>query len=346
MRELLSLSSDDQRLAIEQTAARKGWTASSVEKDFWVCWTLEQVFALPDLRGHLTFKGGTSLSKAWGLIDRFSEDIDVTVRREALGFSGERSPERAPSLKQRSKRVKALRAACGGLVRNTLLPNLQQRFVSELGGEGWQLGMDQDDPDGQTLLFAYPSHFGSEQARYVRPIVKLEFGARSDPWPSHERAIQPVIAEVFPQIFMQPETKVFALAPERTFWEKAMLLHEENYRPEDKPRRPRMARHYYDVYRLIEAGIGLRAIADQELFAQVLAHRSVFFAQSWIDYSAISQDTLRLLPLPEQQPEWRQDYAAMQAEMFSHVPPDFNSVLDAIRHFAVTNIQKKAAWFS
>ena len=333
MQEFLKLPKEDQKLAIEQTAARNGWVASSAEKDFWVCWTLEQLFALPELKGHLTFKGGTSLSKAWGLIDRFSEDIDLTIGRDALGFGGENSPERAPSAKQQAKRLKALRDACGTLVRNTLLPRLSDCFTTRLDAEGWQLTLDSDDPDGQTLLFFYPTHFGGQHARYVRPIVKIEFGARSDPWPAHERPVHPVIAEVFPQLFTQPETIVHALAPERTFWEKAMLLHEETYRPADKQRRPRMARHYYDVYRLIQGGIAAKAVKDVDLFKQVLAHRSVFFAQSWVDYHALAPETLRLLPLPNQEQSWRLDYVAMQAEMFTEEPPEFDAVLDLIRRF-------------
>lgn len=333
MQAFLKLSREDQKLAIEQTAARKGWIATSVEKDFWVCWTLEQLFALPELKGHLTFKGGTSLSKAWGLIDRFSEDIDLTIGRDALGFGGENSPERAPSAKQQAKRLKALREACGAFVSKTLLPNLSDRFAGELAADVWQLVLDADDPDRQTLRFPYPTHFGGEQARYVHPIVKIEFGARSDPWPAHERSIQPVITEEFPQLFAQPETIVHALAPERTFWEKAMLLHEETYRPTDKQRRPRMARHYYDLYRLIQSGIAAKGVEDVDLFKQVLAHRSVFFAQNWIDYQAMAPDTLRLLPLQNQEQSWRQDYTAMQAEMFTQVPPDFDAVLDVIRQF-------------
>lgn len=97
MPQFLGLPPDDQRLKIVQTAARNGWAPSSVEKDFWVCWALQQLFAMPDLAPHLTFKGGTSLSKAWGLIDRFSEDIDLTIGRDALGFGGTNSPEQAPS---------------------------------------------------------------------------------------------------------------------------------------------------------------------------------------------------------------------------------------------------------
>lgn len=343
MQEFLKLPKEDQKLAIEQTAARNGWVASSVEKDFWVCWTLEQLFALPELKGHLTFKGGTSLSKAWGLIDRFSEDIDLTIGRDALGFGGENSPERAPSVKQQAKRLKALRDACGTFVRNTLLPRLSDCFIAQLGADDWQLTFDGDDPDGQTLLFLYPTHFGGEQARYVRPLVKIEFGARSDPWPAHERSVHPVIAEVFPQLFTRLETIVHALAPERTFWEKAMLLHEEAYRPADKQRRPRMARHYYDLYRLIQSGIAAKAVEDSDLFKNVLTHRSVFFAQSWINYQAMAPETLRLLPLPNQEQSWRQDYEAMQAEMFTEAPPNFDAVLDLIRQFedAIRGLQSK-----
>lgn len=332
MPQFLQLSPSDQRLTIEQTAARNGWTPSSVEKDFWVCWVLQQLFSMQGLAPHLTFKGGTSLSKAWGLIDRFSEDIDLTMGRDALGFGGINSPEQAPSAKQRSKRLKALKAACSVYVRDTLLPQLREKFTSRLGGAGWTLQTDPDDPDGQTLLFAYPSHF-QQQSGYVWPVVKMEFGARSDPWPASERTVRPVIADYFPHAVEGADTIVHALAPERTFWEKAMLLHEETYRPADKVRRPRMARHYYDLYRLIEHGVGQRAANDKDLFDRVAAHREVFFPQTWVDYTALKAGILRLLPLPEQEPSWRADYAAMLEEMFSTTPPEFDVVLATIRVF-------------
>ena len=333
MREFLRLSKEDLQLTIEQAAARKGWLASSVEKDFWVCWTLGQLFTMTELAGNLTFKGGTSLSKAWGLIDRFSEDIDLTIGRDALGFGGEKSPEREPSAKKQAKRLKALRLACGEFVRSVVLPKLYERTLAELGFDGWTLTLDTDDPDGQTLLLQYPTHFGAAQARYVRPVVKIEFGARSDPWPAEARAVQPVIAEIFPQIFTEPKTIVHTLAPERTFWEKAMLLHEETLRPANKPRRPRMARHYYDLYRLIESGVAERASQNMALFDQVLAHRQVFFSQNWVDYKTLRQGALRLLPAPENETGWKQDYDAMQLEMFSATPPLFGDVFATVRKF-------------
>ena len=260
MQKFLGMSRDDQRLTFEQTAARLQMVGSSVEKDFWVCWVLQQLFTMPDLAQHLTFKGGTSLSKAWQLIDRFSEDIDLTIGRELLGFGGADSPDQATTSSQRGKRLKALKAACSAYVEMQVLPYLEKAMKDALGEKGWSLEMDQNDPDGQTILFHYPTHFPHAEGRYALPIVKIEFGARSNPWPAYPRDIRPMAAEVFPQVFQNPTTTVQALAPERTFWEKAMLLHEETFRPTDKPRKERMARHYYDLYQLIEAGVADRTI--------------------------------------------------------------------------------------
>jgi len=336
MDRLLRLSAPDQRMTFEQAAARRGLPASSVEKDFWVCWVLGQVCAIPDLGPSLTFKGGTSLSKAWGLIDRFSEDIDLTIDRDSLGFGGEAGPERGASSTQQAKRMKALRLACRNHVALAILPALEQQIAALLPTSGWSLGSDEDDADCQTLLLHYPTHFPVGDGRYVRPVVKLEFGARSDPWPAELRIIRPVIAEVFPDVFAGAECSVRALSPKRTFWEKAMLVHEETFRPNDKPRKPRMARHYYDLHRLIEAGVAEEAARDIDLFGEVAQHRQVFYAQSWVDYGTLVRGSLRLEPLPGQELAWRQDYEAMKAEMFSTTPPSFDTVLASVRTFERT----------
>lgn len=208
MQKFLQLTSDDQKLAIEQTAARVGWAASSVEKDFWVCWTLQQLFTMPDLAPHLTFKGGTSLSKVWKLIDRFSEDIDLTVNRTALGYGGENGPDSAPSKKQTKERLKGLKEACREHVQSVVMPQLAAKMAGDLIAQTWALEPDANDPDGQTLLFKYPTHFGSQQHRYVRPVVKIELGARSDPWPAHNSKVRPIIADAFPQAFSAPDCVV------------------------------------------------------------------------------------------------------------------------------------------
>ncbi len=197
-----------------------------MEKDFWVCWVLRELFSVQEFGPHLTFKGGTSLSKGWKLIQRFSEDIDVVIDRAFLGFGGELSPEHAPSNKQRERRLEDLRAACQRHIRDVLTPALTERLRKRLGNESWQLELDPSDPDNQALLFKYPSAAAATGA-YIRPVVKIEFGARSDTDPSETPTIQPYLAEALPELFNSAAFQVRTLAPERTFWEKASLLHEE-----------------------------------------------------------------------------------------------------------------------
>ena len=211
--------------------------AQSVEKDLWVCWTLRELFSLPGIGEHLTFKGGSSLSKAWKLIRRFSEDIDLIVDKEALGFGGDAAPDKAASNKQRKARLEALMAASRQWVQGMLQPALTIRIAAALGNDAnCKLEVDPDMPDGQCLLLHYPSAFENE-AGYIKPVVKIELGARSDDWPNSECPIQPYLAERFPQLMPQGPFPVRVLAAERTFWEKACLLHEETFRPHDKPRK-------------------------------------------------------------------------------------------------------------
>jgi len=310
--------------------------AASVEKDFWVCWTLRELFALPGLGRHLTFKGGTSLSKAWQLIARFSEDIDLIVDKSALGITVDASPDHAPSRKQRRIRLEALMLACRDWVQNQLQPALAARLGATLGDIGWRLEVDPDMADGQCLLLHYPSVFTEASGSYVSPIVKIELGARSDDWPHTARMIRPYVLEYFPQIDADATCTVQVLAAERTFWEKACLLHEETFRPADKPRKHRMARHYYDLWCLLRAGVGERALADTALFQRVAEHREIFFRYSWVDYSTHKPGTFRLTPPAEHTAAWRADFQQMLGPMFFGEVPDFAELLRVVAEFETT----------
>ena len=202
---VVRMSAEERRLVCVQAEERLGLQAASIEKDFWVCWTLRELARLPELGEHLTFKGGTSLSKAWKLIDRFSEDIDLVVDRETLGFGGEASPERAPSNAQRKKRLGGLMAACRNWVQDRLQRALADR-MSELVSGPHSVRPDPDAEDGQCLLFEYPAAFREAEAGYLRPVVKIELGARSDDWPSDSRTFMPYLAEALPEIV--PDAKV------------------------------------------------------------------------------------------------------------------------------------------
>lgn len=185
---------------------RRGLLPLVIEKDFWVCWTLERLFALPDFADHLLFKGGTSLSKVYGLIQRFSEDIDLSLSRSFLG-EGLADPEQATSNTQRKQRSEALVAAFHAAVTERLLPALRSAIAEQLGEEakkenegesGWTLTQDAADPG--TLHFAYPRAVGGDLL-YIRPEVRIELGGRSDDWPAEDRTVISYVAEELPQVF-------------------------------------------------------------------------------------------------------------------------------------------------
>ncbi len=246
MHRILKLPSSDRMALFDETNRRTGLSQRSLEKDLWVCWTLRELFSLPGVGEHLFFKGGTSLSKAWGLIDRFSEDIDMVVDRAYLGFGGSQGPEHAASGNNLRSRLDDLRAVCRKCIAKEINPPLAESLRA-LSPEGsWNLESDAADVDGQTLLLHYPSEYSEDE--YMRSTVKIELGARSDVVPFETPGIRPYVAEAFPELPGSESFAIRAVSPRRTFWEKAMLLHEETYRPEGKPRKIRLARHYYDLW--------------------------------------------------------------------------------------------------
>ena len=332
MDHLLVLPDARRQVLFDEAGARLGLSAGSVEKDLWVCWVLRALFALPTSGRHLTFKGGTSLSKGWRLIQRFSEDLDIVLDRDVLGFRGAQAPESAPSQKQRAKRLDALRVASQHYVRDTLLPELDRALgASPLDRDRWRLVMDPDDVDAQTILFMYPSV--AARGDYIRPVVKIELGARSDIEPSAEPPITPYLAEALPDVSGDCTFTVRAVAPERTFWEKVALLHEESHRTSGAAPKARLARHYYDVWALIQAGVADRALADPDLFARVAAHRVVFFRKSQEAQASLQPGRLRMTPPSELRTAWKQDYDAMRESMFFGEAPTFDAILTVVADF-------------
>ncbi len=326
MDRFLNLQAEQKHLLYQEGQHRIGLAPAAIEKDFWVCWTLRKLFNLPKWGEHLTFKGGTSLSKCWQLISRFSEDIDVVIDREYLGF-GEQTLS--------NNKQKKLKKKCSQSIQDELWPMLEQHMRDSLPADlSWELTLadELEDPDQQTLLFQYPSVFIAS-IKYLRPVVKIEMGARSETEPVETPSIKPYLAEAFKDLLQDSTFSLRTVAARRTFWEKAMLLHEETYRPTGKPRKPRLSRHYYDLWCLIGAGIAAQAIADLDLFVHIAQHRKIFFNQTWMDYDTLQKGTLRLLPTGDQLSDWKRDYNAMREEMFFGEPPDFDEMMAVIRQF-------------
>jgi hypothetical protein len=316
MDRFVRLPRDERHLYFVQAAERLRLSPQIVEKDFWVCWTLRALFALPDLGASLIFKGGTSLSKVYGIIERFSEDIDVSIDRASLGFGGDQDPAAAASVKERDRRIARLKTACQRTIVENVQPALAKVIAAvEREAGDWSLCLDEDDPDHQTLLFAYPGRAAVPAQSYLRSVVRIELGARSDHWPSMQAPITPYVAQAFPAAFLTPAVAVKVLAVTRTFWEKATLLHAEHHRPPTKTMPARVSRHYYDLARLIVAGVGEQAVADLELLQQVVTHKSVFFPSGWARYTEARRGSLRVVPIAERIPALAADYDSMR-EMF------------------------------
>ncbi|MBU6410267.1 MAG: nucleotidyl transferase AbiEii/AbiGii toxin family protein [Verrucomicrobia bacterium] len=317
----------------EQTTQQTGIDAVIVEKDFWVCWTLKELFRLPAIGEHLIFKGGTSLSKVFKVIERFSEDIDVSIDRGFLGFGGANEPGAGGSNKEKQRRIEALKTACQQKIALELFPALEAAIKAKAGkSEKWTLRLDDDDPDKQTVLFDYPTSFAPAAAGYIRRLVKIEMGARADHWPCETRTVTPYVAEQFPKGFREPSCAIKVLSVERTFWEKATILHAEFHRPAEKPMPERFSRHYCDCYELIRKGVAKSAAAKLDLLARVAEHKNLFFKTSWARYGEAAKGTLRIMPPEHRLKALRDDYGKMQ-QMFFGEPPNFDTMLGTLKQW-------------
>ncbi len=313
-----------ERKALFREAAARAGLASElvVEKDFWVCWTLKRLFALVGIP-RLLLKGGTSLSKGFGLIERFSEDIDLALDRAALGFAAGNDPAAMGSRKGYQKAVRKLEEATLAFLAGPFLELIRRDFAEGLQGPA-DLDLDAQAPD--TILFRYPrsAEGASAAGRYLAPMVRLELGARSDPEPSRTVSIRPYAAEHVPEMFLAPSCEVVAQAPERTLVEKALLLHSVNQR--SAPSRERVSRHVYDLVLMQRAGV-LRLV-DRQLL-EAVAHHKLVFADDKAASIAPSEGIVLVPTSAEGLERLRQDYRSMR-EMFFREPPSFEALLEEL----------------
>jgi predicted nucleotidyltransferase component of viral defense system len=333
MDSILRLTQRERTELFAAAAQKSGLGAVVLEKDFWVCWILKELFGLPVIGQHLIFKGGTSLSKVFKIINRFSEDIDVSIDRSWLGFGGANEPEAGASNKEKQRRVEALMLACKKKIASELLPALHYVIQAKVGsGEKWSLRTDEADPDQQTLLFDYPSSLPLTEFGYIRRVVKIEMGARADHWPCETKSIAPYVTEHFPEAFKHPSCDLKVLAVERTFWEKATILHAEYYRPLTSVPQDRLSRHHYDFFELIRKGVAARATKQLDLLHRVAQHKSLFFKSAWAKYGEATKGTLRIAPPELRFDALRQDYGKMQ-EMFFGEAPAFGAIIAALKQW-------------
>lgn len=322
----IARSKSDRRDLFRATAEAMRVHEAIVEKDFWVCWTLDFLFRESPWRDRLAFKGGTSLSKAYGVIERFSEDIDLVLHWEELGFASVNSDSdpwaaRTPS-KQDAFGKMANRLTHEFIVR-TLAPALETS-LSERAGASVAIDVTESRPDNPIAVVRYPRE---SDVAAILPEIRLEIGPLASWTPNELREIRPYGAERFPQVFERPGTTVRAISVERTFWEKATILHQEAHRPPDSPQPSRHSRHYYDLHRLFRSeAIRERALAAPELLGDVVEFKSKFYRSRWSSYETARFGTLHLSPPDARIEALRRDYDGMKAMLFGTIP-SFEEIL-------------------
>ncbi|MBO0698944.1 MAG: nucleotidyl transferase AbiEii/AbiGii toxin family protein [Zavarzinella sp.] len=320
----LALPADERRLYFEQAAVRRSASPVILEKDFWVSWLLGVLFE-SEFADSLVFKGGTSLSKVFGVIDRFSEDIDLSLSPAFLNL-----PEAGTSRNQANKWMTRAEAACGVTVRDQIGPALETAVTGVLGtiARGWFEFLTDTHTHSPVLLFRYPSSQPDGLA-YLRRSVKLEFGSLTDQQPAGRHPIRPWIADVLPNAFTDWRCEVVALEVERSFWEKATILHTEYHRPVEKPTPDRFSRHYADTAAMAKHPTASKAIDQRDLRDRVVEWKSQFFGSSWANYGQAKPGTFRLVPPPERRAALRQDYRAMR-DMYLTEPVTFDDILTTL----------------
>ena len=327
MDNFLLLKDSDKKVYFDVVANELDVTPQLIEKDFWVCWILKILFSLPESGNHLTFKGGTSLSKCYNVIKRFSEDVDVSIERTFLTSQESIEPDRKQSSKENQRRLDRLKQACQEKIGDVIIPELKDKIGSALSDiVKWEIKLDSDDSDKQTILFTYPSIIDNSMNNYIQPVVKIELGARSDHWPVEVMSVKPYVSNASGKVTIEG-TQVRVLGAERTFWEKATILHAISY---GSKLRTRMSRHYYDVGEMVGSPIYGKAIQNIDLLIKVAEHKALFFKDSKARYDLAKPGSLRLMPQDEHIVQLNEDYRQMQ-EMFFEDPPSFESILEKLK---------------
>jgi hypothetical protein len=319
------LSVSDQADLLQSLAPMMGRRAEILEKDIWLCQVLDILFQLP-CRKPMAFKGGTSLSKVYKAIDRFSEDIDITIDYRSLVVDAP-ALESIASNSQRNKLSDTLKAALRTHVIDELAPALQAALATALPMQ--PISIEVTD-DAEKLWVFYPSAAENTDA-YVRPSILIEFGGRNSTLPQSTLAITPDIAEHVPDLAL-PMAQVSVLSAVRTFWEKATLIHVECHRPSLRPSAERLSRHWYDLARLADHKVGQQALQDTDLLRDVLRIKETFYRSGFSHYDQCIAGVLRLIPDEPLLEALRQDYQAMlAAQMFYGDTLEFETIVERLR---------------
>jgi len=318
----LDLTENKQKELFGQLSFKTGILPQAIEKDAWVTLILRMLFT-SKLSKYLTFKGGTSLSKVYGLINRFSEDIDISISREFLGFSGDLT----------KGEIRKLRRKSHDFTLNELTKIIQNQLGKyRVNKEKFDILVENtkiSDQDPETIQINYLSVFS--EIEYLPKRILVEIGARSSSEPYEIKKINSIIDENYLNLEITENAfEVRVIRPEKTFLEKLILLHEEFTKPKEKIRHFRMSRHFYDIAQIIETEYGKRALKDKKLFENIIKHREKFTPVKTVDYSKLSIQNLNIIPKNEILERYKEDYKQMSESMIYGEKQNFDKIIEII----------------
>lgn len=317
----LALPEQEQAVLIRQTARQLDMPEMIIEKDFWICWCLEKIFALPI---KMAFKGGTSLSKVFGLINRFSEDCDITIDYRSFKPTLTLAGLNRSQLKKESDH---LRMELKNYISQTALPYLKNELEKTVPNKNFEITISDD---GEQLRIYYPSVL-SQLHGYLRDHVFLEFGVRNSTEPCEQHPITPYLAQEKEELAL-PSPLINTLSPMRTFWEKATLMHVECHRDRFIKTPERLSRHWYDLLMLNNSWVGAQALSRHDILESVVDHKKAFFNASYANYDDCLSGKFRLIPGIEYLKNLKQDFSQMMsAGMFHEEPPTFDNIVIGLR---------------
>ena len=326
---LKNLQDASRLTSINEASRISGISAKAIEKDWWVTLSLKLVFNTP-YAIHFAFKGGTSLSKGWQLIDRFSEDIDISLSSEAVGIAYAERPSKTF--------VEQLRRAGCSFTSNELIEALKAEFRSSqvpenlYSIEAEPIPVDMPDTDPQALYVNFVSLFDPNP--YLPDRVKIEFSVRSLKEPSIKRSMRSLLDNHFPnENYIEENCEVLTILPQRTLIEKMLLLHEEYNRDElAKMRTERMSRHYYDLFQLSRQNFSSATLRNNDFIEEIIEHRKYYSRLKRFDYSTLKRGRISIIPPADILKALEQDYAIMKAEMIYGNPPTFEKIIQAMKN--------------
>ncbi|HCY36400.1 MAG TPA: nucleotidyl transferase AbiEii/AbiGii toxin family protein [Candidatus Margulisbacteria bacterium] len=317
MDKLLRADEKTRSQVFQETGIKRNVISSIIEKDFWGCYVLHRLFSHSEMSRNIIFKGGTSLSKVFTAIERFSEDIDLILNWNVLSTE---NPYLKRSNTQQDRFNKYLYEVTQAYLRDTMFP-VVKKILPEC-----KVLIDESNP--LTMQVEYPVSFPES---YILPYIQLEFGPLAAWTPHSEYVISSYVAQEYPTLFDVVDVRVKAVDVERTFWEKVTILHHEAHRPETSRMPDRYSRHYYDLYMLMgNAEIQGKALDNLDILSDVVRFKSKFYPRGWAQYELAKPGTMKIAPPEYRYKELKKDYRQMAEMIYGNVP-DFEALIIGLK---------------